>query len=166
MFIPAITLHEPWATLMMLDSAEERKRIETRNWKPVVNGHVYTGPLVIHAGRTLDEDTCREEPFVSVLKRFFGTWNFLDRFSLGCILGSVELLHVERTEVLRPVISTIELAFGNYDPERFGWCTDYHRRLPKPIPARGRQKLWPITPEQHREIMRQTPDCALPDLSN
>lgn len=158
--IPVVTLHEPWATLMFVARRDDRKHIETRNWQPIISGKPYRGPLVIHAGRTMDEHICRNEPFLTVLKHHFRTWDFLGRFKLGHILGTVELMDVQRTEVLAPTLSFVERAFGNYEPERFGWICDYAIPLPTPIPARGKQKLWFLTEEQEREIVRQTPMCG------
>lgn len=154
----AITLHEPWATLMMIGAERDGKGIETRNWYTD-----YRGPLAIHAGKTLDAEICREEPFLSVLRKHFGTWDFLGRFSLGCILGTVELLHVFPTEEVNKsfILSENESWFGNYGAERFAWVCDYPLALPRPIPARGLQRLWYLSPAQRKEIMEQTPAAAL-----
>jgi hypothetical protein len=161
----AVTLHEPWATLMMVANPEDRKKIETRDWEPVVGERPYRGPLVIHAGKKLDRHACYDEPFDSVLARHFGTRDYVSRFKLGHILGTVELLHVATTDLLLHSVGDTEAAFGDYYPGRFGWITDYAIPLPNPIPARGMQKLWRITPEQHAEIMRQTPAAGLGALA-
>lgn len=152
----AITLHEPWATLLAIGAQRGGKGNETRDWSTD-----YRGPLAIHAGKTIDQDVCWTEPFFSVLSKHFGTSAFMDRFRLGYIIATCELLHVERAEVIRPVLSEVELAFGGYGPGRFAWVTDYPILLPRPIPARGLQKLWYLSAEQREEIMRQTPQAAL-----
>jgi hypothetical protein len=42
----AITLHQPWATLVAI----EQKKIETRSWPTS-----YRGPLAIHAAKTMPD---------------------------------------------------------------------------------------------------------------
>ena len=44
-------------------------------------------------------------------------------------------------------VDPVERAFGDYSPGRFGWRLASVVRLPVPVPARGMQGLWPITPE-------------------
>lgn len=149
----ALSLIEPWATLMAIGA----KRVETRSWATA-----YRGPFAIHASRKLDKDICREEPFATVLRLHFGTWNFLDRFRLGEIVGVAELLHCETVESLAPHQSSNEIAFGNYDQDcgRFGFVTDYATLLPTPIPARGMLNFWPLKRELQDEIARQLPNAG------
>ncbi|MDX5091650.1 ASCH domain-containing protein, partial [Lactobacillus crispatus] len=56
----AITIHQPWATLIALGE----KQFETRSWETK-----YRGPLAIHAGKKVDKEICLEEPFRSVLAK-------------------------------------------------------------------------------------------------
>jgi hypothetical protein len=146
----ALTLIEPWATLMIVSRLADRKRVETRGWWTD-----YRGPFAIHAGKKLDAKTCREEPFGAVLQRHFGRWDFLGSFKLGCILGVAELIHCARTEDLAPHQSASEIAFGDYYPGRFGFVTDYATPLQTPIPARGMLNFWPLPAEVRAEIARQ-----------
>ena len=155
--ILGITLHEPWATLMMI-AGDDGKSNETRSWDTD-----YRGPLAIHAGLTLDTAICRTEPYLSVLHRHFGTWAFLDRFKLGHIIGTRELIDIFKTERAGEafILTPNERAFGNYDPQRFAWITDYPMPLPRPIKCRGKQRLWYLTDDQIAEINQQTPSAGL-----
>lgn len=148
----ALSLYEPWATLMLVSDLTKRKRIETRSWATA-----YRGPFAIHASKTLDKETCREEPFLSVLQAHFGTWDFLGMFKLGHIIGVAELLDCQPTEVLAPNQNAHELAFGNFCAGRFGFVTDYATSLSIPIPARGRQLFWSLSAEQQADIQAQLP---------
>ena len=51
-----------------------------------------------------------------------------------------------------PHLTPLERAFGDYSPGRFAWRLWDVQRLPRPVAARGYQRLWnwnpggPITP--------------------
>lgn len=137
----ALSLIEPWATLMAIGA----KRVETRSWATS-----FRGPFAIHASKKVDWETCREEPFASVLQAHFKRWDF--PFQLGAIIGTAELIHCLPTEVLAPDQSQNELAFGDFYPGRFGFVCDYAELLKAPIPARGMLNFWWLTPEQQALI--------------
>lgn len=42
------------------------------------------------------------------------------------------------------VVSGNEVAFGNYEPGRWGWVLTDVRRLPDPVPCRGALGLWTV----------------------
>lgn len=147
----ALSLIEPWATLMAIGA----KRVETRDWSTP-----FRGPFAIHASKKLEKSTCREEPFLSVLKKHFGRWDFLDSFSLGAIVGVAELCHCERTEDLEPHQSRQELEFGDYGPRRFGFVCDYTERLRTPIPCRGMLGFWRIPDDVREQLAREMERAA------
>ena len=140
----ALSLIEPWATLMIMGA----KKNETRSWSTD-----YRGPLAIHASKKIDWETCREEPFVSVLQEHFGRWDF--PFKPGHILGIVEMTDCRPTEELRPHQNALELDFGDFYDGRFGFVTDYPQALRNPIPARGMLNFWRLTNEQRDAIARE-----------
>lgn len=146
----ALSLIEPWATLLAIGSRLGGKGVETRSWATS-----FRGPFAIHASKTVDWETCREEPFASVLQAHFGRWDF--PFKLGALIGHAELLHCEKTEDLAPHQSANELAFGDFYPGRFGLVCDYATFLPKAIPARGMLSFWRLTAEQETEIAATLP---------
>lgn len=118
----AITLHQPWASLM----AAGIKTIETRS-----SPTAYRGPLAIHAGKQMAFDDYLLELLHS------------DGFELprGGVLCIVELFEVVPTETIRG-LSKEEYAFGDFSDGRFAWRTRMLEVFKEPIPARGLQGLW------------------------
>ncbi len=132
----AITLWQPWATLMIMGA----KTIETRSWATS-----HRGDLIIHASkRWTDEEEYYfyREPFHSVL-RSCGITEPKD-LPFGAALGTVYVQAMIRTEQLIKTISEKERAFGNYEPGRWGWVTAIERldRSDAPVPIKGAQGLW------------------------
>lgn len=131
----AITLHQPWATLVAIGA----KRIETRSWRVR-----YTGPLAIAAGRNREHlDLCAEEPFRSVL-RAAGIFGPAD-LPFGVVLCVRQLVKCVATEVVTGCVQPFteqERAFGNYADGRFAWLLDGAGQIERPVPARGYQGIW------------------------
>ncbi len=124
----AITIRQPWATLIALG----QKTFETRSWYTP-----YRGLLLIHSSACLDDwarDLLLEEPFRGALTGA--------DLPLGKILCQTRLVAVYRTEQIRHLQSEKELAFGDFSNGRFAWLLRDVSRLPQPIPARGQLGLW------------------------
>jgi len=154
--IKAITLHQPWATLVAIGA----KKIETRSW----NTH-YRGPLAIHASKTFSQEhqhLCFREPFRSIL---IGQYSFMaageiyfgkHSFPLGAVIATCELIGVDQfgewINEHEPMVwnrgrcyfelTPQERAFGDYSIGRYGWFLGNIERLPEPIPAKGALGLW------------------------
>jgi hypothetical protein len=139
----AITLHQPWATLMALGE----KIYETRGWATS-----HRGETAIHAGKRVDREACEREPIKSVLARHGYT---ADNLPTGAILATSTLEGCYKTKpyglsdyvelVSDEVVKSIdeyEFAFGDYSRGRFAWEMTNVQRLPEPIPAKGQQRLW------------------------
>lgn len=168
----AITLTQPWATLIAVGA----KKIETRSWSTS-----YRGPLAIHAAKGLGPvggeegllDLIMAEPFKSALGDLIRVgelakgsrwakpdWITAERLPRGAIVAVCELVSVIRTDQLNAngnwawvspqdqlynfVLTSQERAFGNYTPGRFAWLLADVRALPEPIPARGALGLWGV----------------------
>lgn len=138
MRIKAITLWEPWATLMVYGL----KEIETRSWSTN-----YRGPLAIHAAKRWHDDqefTIRRRDYADLLAELGFTRR--DDFHLGCVLAVVDLVGCWQTEALKPRLmaagKSAELAFGNYAPQRYGFYCQNVRRLKKPLALKGAQGLF------------------------
>lgn len=143
MLIKALTLHQPWATLIAVGA----KRIETRSW-----GTNYRGLLAIHAGKNPAYfDLINTEPFSSVLNAADALDNHLPT---GAIVAICELVGVDRFGAWidrKPMLwqkgryqfelSDQERAFGDYSIGRYGLFLANIRRI-DPIPCRGAQGLW------------------------
>lgn len=152
----AITLTQPWATLVAI----EAKKIETRSW--ATN---YRGPLAIHAAKSYPRAArrlCLEEPFLSALKAAgliqYGLWHISNNdLPLGAIVATCELVDCVRIESY-PIsysyysahpfrVNSIppgepELLFGDYTPGRYAWILADVKPLPESVPARGELGLW------------------------
>lgn len=129
----AITLTQPWATLM----AFGYKWIETRG-RP---SH-YRGWVAIHAAKGFPDDAkmlCLEEPFASCLKGA-GYASFRD-LPLGKVLSVTQFKDCAPTDEIRWDISGQERAFGNYGSGRYGIVTSGPRRLREPFELRGFQSI-------------------------
>lgn len=136
----AITIHQPWATLIALGE----KRLETRSWATK-----YRGPLAIHAAKRVDNEICLEEPFSTVLAKHGYT---ADNLPTGAIVATCQLTECHKViedygkaaligeELLR--ISSPEYDFGWYEIGRYAWEMTDVQQLSGPIPAKGQQGLW------------------------
>lgn len=124
MKIKAITLWEPWASLI----ADGRKRIETRHW--------YThhrGLLAIHAGAMVIEETAQECGY--------DPWKMPNRQIVAiAYLGDC----VKMDDKFIAAHSKAEKSLGDFAIGRFGWIITDVLKLKKPVPCNGRQGLWNI----------------------
>jgi hypothetical protein len=148
----ALTLYQPWATLIALGV----KRIETRSWSTS-----YRGPLAIHAGMHFPVANRRlvlQEPFRTIL----GPTMSRSCLPSGKIVAVADLVEVVRIGEYHRVIDTQpvadggpgvkfavpppeespERACGDYTPGRWAWLLANVRRLVEPIPAQGARGLW------------------------
>lgn len=147
MSVKALTLTQPWATLVALGE----KEIETRSWRT----H-YRGPLLIHASKALPKSWSfmREEHFINVLEPLVGLNDYgvpnIERLPRGEIVAHVMLADVVPMKVDVPpfyapegfAISPQEFAFGNYGPGRWAWVLEDVSAMRRGYPAKGRQGLW------------------------
>lgn len=132
----AITLYQPWATLVVLGA----KKIETRSW-----GTKYRGPLAIHASQKFTgrmKLLMFQEPFFSALKEDL-YFDMEGDLPTGCIVGSVALVGCRKIDLITPLVLTDrEKAFGNYTPGRFMWFMENSFRSVLRRPTRGKLGLW------------------------
>lgn len=132
--IKAITLWQPWATLIALGA----KSFETRSW-----AITYRGPLVIHASKRLTSAEVaymRSNPFRQVLAA--GGYHHPAELPLGKAICVVDVVGCLTSVEAFLIISDQERAFGNYQPDRFAWKLANVRRFARPIPIQGSQGLW------------------------
>ncbi len=70
---------------------------------------------------------------------------------LGMIVGTVEIMGMWSTDDLKEYLNERgkdkELAFGDYDSERWGWELAAPDMLAEPIPCRGALGLWEVPPD-------------------
>ena len=157
----AITLYQPHASLVALRA----KKIETRGWKTS-----YRGPLAIHAGVSKKYlDLGWKEPFFSALTPFHkaregGSMSLM--WWLGYVVATCDLVdcfkvveespnyyHLQSGNDHREYICVQkrdigphkvgnEALFGDFTVGRYAWDLANVKQLEKPIPAKGKQRLW------------------------
>lgn len=130
----AISLWQPWASFLVMGT----KKIETRGWHTS-----YRGPLLIHAAQR----RIKHELFLLSLQDEYRKamdglqW---DHIPFGALVGIVELIDCVRTERISPVLSSTEVALGNYAHGRYGWICSNPITFETPIPYKGQQGFFDV----------------------
>lgn len=130
----ALTLTQPWATLMAIGA----KQYETRVWPTK-----YRGWLAIHASAKFPKECrvlCAREPFRARLAQagYLGSMSL----PLGRVVGVVCVLDCVRTEQVAYKLGAAEHAFGDYSKGRYAFRTAGARRV-RTLPAvKGALSLW------------------------
>lgn len=143
----AITIHEPYATLIGL----EEKRFETRGWRT----H-YRGPIAIHAAKRVDKNAIHR--LGNLLPDLFQEINLdYDEWPSGAIVATANLVNCY--EIYEDAFGDFALMkgkcphwmipknskehlLGYYATGRFAWELTDVKMLDEPIPAKGQQGLW------------------------
>jgi len=145
LILKAITIKQPWASLITLGE----KQFETRSWQTK-----HRGLLAIHAGKSVDKESC-ENPWIKGVLREHGITSYKD-LPTGVVLATVELVDcykVEATVGYASVLSKgktvngLEVAFGDYTEGRYAWELGNLQVLPQPVAVKGQLSLW----EWHKE---------------
>ena len=159
--LPALTLHQPWASAMSLGL----KSVETRDWGSQPNVGRW---LAIHAAKRVDEDEERDvvERVAAVIERRVlagedlqaqaEAWRALlqpHAMPRGAVLAVGLLKRCLPTRDLFP--KPVEASLGNYGPGRVGWCFAPIVALEAPQPASGKQGLWRWEPEDPAALPRE-----------
>jgi hypothetical protein len=133
----AITIHQPWASLITLGE----KRYETRAWQTSHRGRV-----AIHAGRGLPADVrvvLGMPPFFEVLSRHAIRDN--SQLIRGAVIGVAELVDCVPTETVeREVAGTFEEQFGDFRPGRWAWKMIGAVAFAEPVPYRGKLGMFDV----------------------
>lgn len=145
----ALTLHQPWASLIALGY----KTIETRSWRTN-----YRGPIAIHAAKTFPKYAreCAEFDFMKELQvSEKDEWREMNLKALprGVIVATANLTTCAPTDRLacegvsfildgKYDFQSPEWKYGNYEAGRWGWVLDDIKPLGPPILATGKQGLW------------------------
>ena len=138
----ALTLHQPWATLIALGI----KTIETRSWPPPRN--LIGQTIAIHAGRRLQPNPGPQ--IETILRRTYGDhWRRL--LPAGAVVATATVR--DACQVAGPAADTGCIVtrdgqivpadpYGDFSTGRWLLLLSDISPLPKPIPATGRQRLW------------------------
>jgi len=145
----AISLFEPWATLIAL----RLKKFETRSWPTA-----YRGPLLICASK-------KRPPLnkiIGILYRAGITWNDL---SPGRAVAIVDLVTILRTDDIVIQGKGIdqnwpqgdELYFGDFSPNRHVWKLQNIRRFVNPPYIMGRQGIFNVPDDLIKDLETYPP---------
>lgn len=131
----AISLLQPWATLIMLGY----KHFETRSWATK-----HRGPLAIaaSAGKQGREACAPGTDLAIMLANHNLTFDDLPR---GAIVGvcQVDSMHkVDETWDL--VLGDVELECGDYSAGRYAWALSHVQPFATPVPCKGALSLWQV----------------------
>lgn len=136
----ALTIWQPWAGA----AAAGIKHNETRSW--YTN---YRGPLAIHAAKqSIQTGWCRytSDEAAEVICRRMNLpeiFNGPEIFPSGVIMATANLTDcIKITPKYISTLSEDEIALGDYTVGRYAWVLEDIKKLPCPIPAKGRQGLW------------------------
>lgn len=148
----AITLHQPWASLIVAGE----KQYETRGWQP--RGLQVGDLLAIHAGKKWDAAT--QQSWYALQQRYPAACAVVGAdLPRGAIVGIVRFMGVKQMTVsFLQAQSPQELAVGNWKPGRYAWQLEVVEKFAVPIPARGAQGIWDWhrTPPAPREVAPAT----------
>lgn len=136
----AITLIQPWATLMAIGE----KHNETRGWYAY-----HRGVFAIHAGKKIDMEAFAE--FLPVLAMH--GYDTPESLPTGCIVAVAHLEHCTRIDkYFAESLSAAERSYGDYREGRYAWRTKDTRALARPVTVRGAQGLWYLPLDAEKEV--------------
>jgi hypothetical protein len=133
----ALSLTQPWATLIAIGA----KRVETRSWSTN-----YRGVVAIHASKG----------FPKWAHEYITANHFWDRlqptehtepkdFPCGAIIAIATLTTVgTTTAAVNAGLSPEQIAFGDFSAGRFAWFFNNIIKLIEPIPCKGALGLWEV----------------------
>lgn len=147
----AITLHQPWATLIAL----EIKTVETRSWPAPERllGRV----IAVHAGKRMVRRP--GDRIEQKLRARLGE-DWVRTIPAGAVLVTATLAGMARVEDVDPMTGhavhdvgtemgcavgtrrTLIDPWGNFSAGRWLWFLAEVKALPEPVPAVGRQGFW------------------------
>jgi hypothetical protein len=153
MTMPAISLHQPWASLVAVGA----KPFETRSWAPPAS--LIGKRIAIHAAKkpvwpnVVDLDSATLEAMESALG-VHGDPFWPKRMPLGAVVCTAVLagayacdLHEHaRLPGSRPLERIPADLFGDYSPGRWAWLLTDIEKLDPPVPAKGAQGFFTWTP--------------------
>jgi len=154
--MPALTLHQPWASLLALGV----KPFETRSWSPLERYAVRQGfvgqRIAIHAGIKRIPDAEYKEVMKAALASYGASRReasilasvMVDPpygavLATGTLIGAHQVVSVtDDGPVLDNGRAIRDDLLGDYSESRWCWEFGDVRPLDEPVPARGFQGIW------------------------
>lgn len=139
-FLKAITVKQPWATLIAIGE----KKFETRSWQTK-----HRGQIAIHAGKSIDKEAC-EDVIIKLVLKEYGIMSYKE-LPTGVVLATAELVDCYKVEATIGFVSVLsnektleglEVALGDYTEGRYAWELTNLQTLSNPIAAQGHLSLW------------------------
>ena len=132
----AITLHQPWASLIAVGA----KKIETRSWRPPDD--LIGQTIAIHAGKKIVNFGSGSSFNRAVTEHLGAEW--LREIPRGAMLCTATLADAEQMNFLNRESwpEGHELLFGEYGISRWMWRLENIAVFDPPVPARGHQQFW------------------------
>lgn len=127
--LPAITLWQPWATLVALGV----KPYETRPRAPYKN--LLGKRVAIHASMRKCRHTDYEDAAFDAISDVFGRTDWMKTLPLGAVVCTAIITEAYPADQVVPADH-----FGDYGPGRWAWKLDDVVTF-EPVPAKG-QQLW------------------------
>lgn len=142
----ALTIYEPWATLLV----KGKKQFETREWQ-----RNYRGLLAIHSGKQSVDIEDYPLGLSEILDDSKITQDNLNN-NKGKIIAIATLKEIHlMTDKFINEQSELERLTGFWEPRRFAWELTNIKPLPQPIAARGMPGLWTVPDNIYVQIQQQ-----------
>lgn len=141
----AISLHQPWASLIALGI----KNTETRHWSTR-----YRGEIAIHAAKAWDGK--KKLAADQIRKKLKKRLKVLDDPPRGAIVAVADLFEVVEFGLAIPSWASLhDVLCGNFAQGRFGWRLRHIRALSEPVPVKGFQNMWTLSPQEATEVAKR-----------
>jgi hypothetical protein len=142
----ALTIHEPWATLLV----KGKKQFETREWQ-----RNYRGLLAIHSGKQSVDIEDYPLGLSEILDDSKITQDNLNNNKQKIIaIATLKDIHLMTDKFINEQ-SELERLTGFWEPRRFAWELTNIKLLPEPIAARGMPGLWTVPDNIYVQIQQQ-----------
>ena len=132
--IKAITIWQPWASLIIAGA----KEYETRGWMPSPIQLRVGDPIAIHAAKREPERIAELWPYINWITT---GW---EQLPTGCVLGYGYFQGAIKTDDAN--VSRQERKLGDWSPGRYAWRITNVHVFAEPVPATGKQGLWTWQP--------------------
>jgi hypothetical protein len=142
----ALTIREPWASLIV----STNKKFETRDWK-----RNYRGLLAIHSGKQSVPVEDYPLGLEEILDDLEITQDNLNN-NKGKIIAIATLKEIHlMTDKFINEQSELERLTGFWEPGLYAWELTDIKPITQPIPARGMPGLWTVPDDIYVQIQQQ-----------
>lgn len=143
--IKALTLWQPWASLILLG----HKCFETRSWHTK-----YRGQLIIHAAKKQGERLQTKTAFILYNHHKIDIpYEDLPRGVALLTCNLTDCIPITPRE--RDRQTQLELDCGDWRTGRWAWKLENIEAIEPPIPMTGHQGLWNVSPFFYQQIVKK-----------